>query len=144
MEIGYMPATDEDIQPIFNLCKGLIEEYEDLSSIDYSKVLAWVEKKISQNISKYIAITLAGEKVGYYCLERQEVKWELDDFYILPSYRGRGIGTVVLKKICESTNGCIYLYVFRNNIGAISLYNRFGFQTVNVVSNTRQIMERPG
>ena len=144
MDMGYLRATDEDVMPIFDLCKSLIETYEDLSSIDYPKVLAWVEKKLRANIENYTAITLAGETVGYYCLEKQGDKWELDDFYILPGFRGKGVGTAVLNFICRNTDGCIFLYVFRKNIGAISLYERFGFETVKLVSDTRQIMERPG
>lgn len=144
MEIGYMKATQEDVRPVFELCKALIDSYEDLASIDYPKVLTWVEKKVQNNIEKYTVITVAGEKAGYYCLDRQENKWELDDFYILPEYRGKGIGSAVLGNICKNIHGRIFLYVFRQNTGAISLYNRFGFETVKVVSDTRQIMERPG
>lgn len=144
MEIGYLKTTEEDIKPIFDLCKSLIDAYEEISSIDYPKVLEWVEKKIRMNITKYTAITLDGEKAGYYCLERQENKWELDDFYVFPACRGKGIGTAVLQKICADIEGSIFLYVFRKNTRAISLYNRFGFETVKAVSDTRQIMERPG
>lgn len=144
MEIAYIRATDEDVQPIFELCQSLIDDYEDISSIDYCKVLAWVKKKIQTNISKYTAITLDGDIIGYYCLDKQEEKWELDDFYILPAYRGKGIGSAVLNAICNNTDGRIFLYVFRKNNRAISLYKRFGFETVKEVSDTRQIMERPG
>ncbi len=144
MDIGYCKATHSDAESIFMQCKSLIDSYEDISSIDYHKVLQWVENKIQNNINNYTAITLAGKTVGYYCLEKQGDKWELDDFYILPAYRNRGIGSAVLKNICTNTGGCIFLYVFRKNIRAISLYIRFGFVTVKTVSETRQIMERPG
>ncbi len=144
MKLNYLRATEGDVQRIFELSKSLIDAYEDISSIDYPKVLAWVEKKIRSNIGKYKVIFLAGEKVGYYCLDKQGDKWELDDFYILPDYRGKGIGTSVLHYICDSIEGCIFLYVFRKNTGAISLYKRFGFETEKEVSDTRLIMERPG
>ena len=144
MNIGFSIATETDIQPIFEQCKSLVDDFEDISAIDHSKVLEWLKRKIQTNITKYTAITLDGNKVGYYCLDKQGEKWELDDFYILPAYRGLGIGTAVLSSICNSTDGCIFLYVFSKNIGAVSLYKRFGFETVRVVSDTRQIMERPG
>ena len=144
MDIGYSKATHLDAEPIFLLCKALIDTYEDNSAIDYPKVLQWVENKIQNNINNYTAISLAGKTVGYYRLEKQGDKWELDDFYILPAYRGRGLGSAVLENICANTGGRIFLYVFRKNIRAISLYNRFGFVTVKTVSKTRQIMERPG
>ena len=144
MNIGFVNATQADIQPIFEQCKSLIDAYEDITSIDYDKVIAWLKLKIQTNISKYTVIMLGEEKAGYYCLDRQGDKWELDDFYIFPDYRGKGIGTAVLHHVCDKTDGCIFLCVFRKNTGAISLYRRFGFEAVKVVSDTRQIMERPG
>lgn len=144
MELCFTTAAEDDIQPIICLSKALIEEYEDLSVIDYPKVLQWVEAKIRNNIGKYTAISFNEEKVGCFRLDRKDNKWELDDFYILPRFRNKGIGSAVLSHICQSTTGCIYLYVFTNNKGAISLYERFGFKRVQTVSNTRQIMERPG
>lgn len=144
IELSYVTATEKDILPIIGLSRALIEKYEDLSSIDYPKVLRWVESKIHKNIKKYKAIVYNDEIVGYYRLDLQDDKWELDDFYILPQFRNKGIGSAVLSYICQSITGCIYLYVFTKNKGAISLYERFGFKRVQTVSNTRQIMERPG
>lgn len=142
--LRYVTATEQDIQTIYSLSKSLIEDYEDLSCVDYLRVLRWVESKIRNNIQKYNVILCNDEKVGCFCLEQHGDKWELDDFYILPLFRNMGIGTAVLSHICENIAGCIYLYVFTNNKGAISLYERFGFKSVQTVSNTRQIMERPG
>ena len=142
--LRYVTASEQDVQTIFALSKSLIEEYEDLSSVDYPKILRWVESKIRDNIDKYKVIVFNDEKVGYFCLDFQADKWEFDDFYILPLFRNMGIGTAVLSHICENITGCIYLYVFAKNKGAISLYERFGFKSVQTVSNTRQITERPG
>lgn len=142
--LRYVTATEQDVQTIFALSKSLIEEYEDLSSVDYPKVLRWVESKIRDNIGKYKVIVFNDEKAGYFCLDFHADKWELDDFYIMPPFRNMGIGSTVLSYICESITGCIYLYVFAKNKGAISLYERFGFKRVKTVSETRQIMERPG
>ena len=144
MELRYVTATEQDVQPVFDLSRSLIEAYEDLSTIDYPKVLRWVESKIRNNIQKYNVILCNDEKVGYFCLDLHGDKWELDDFYILPQFRNKGIGTAVLADICKNTTGCIYLYAFVKNKGAISLYKRFGFYCVKTVSDTRQIMERPG
>lgn len=144
IELRYVAATERDIQLIFDLSRSLIDEYEDLSSIDHPKVLRWVELKIRNNIQKYKVIVWNDEKVGYFCLDLQDDKWELDDFYILPQFRNRGFGTAVLADICKNITERIYLYVFVKNKGAISLYERFGFKSVQTVSNTRQIMERPG
>lgn len=46
MDIKYMPATETDMEPVFEINKALIDEYENLETIDYRKVLSWVRNKI--------------------------------------------------------------------------------------------------
>ena len=43
-ELTYRTAQAEDIPVIFSLSKDLIDRYEDLSSIDYEKVMAWMDE----------------------------------------------------------------------------------------------------
>ena len=54
--LRYTPATQEDIDVIYHLCRVLIETYEDLSSINLPAVLAWVRKKIQTQISAYTCV----------------------------------------------------------------------------------------
>ena len=67
---------------------------------------------------------------------------ELDDFYILPQFRGRGIGTAVLEKCIRESSLPIFLYVFTRNTGALNLYQRMGFRIAEQISSTRSIMRR--
>ena len=143
-ELTYQAATLEDAPAIFRLCKDLIDTYENKNLIDYDRVLAWVREKISANISSYTSVYEAGQKVAYYCLCRQDDQWELDDLYVLPQFQNRGIGSQILKKCVNEINAPIYLYVFSKNLGAIRLYERYGFSAVQKVSETRQIMRREG
>ena len=83
-----------------------------------------------------------GTVAGYYHLIPGAEKTELDDFYILPPYRGRGIGTRALKDCIQRAAGPLFLYVFSRNAGAIRLYERMGFQITETVGETRCIMER--
>ena len=53
MNLQYRMADKEDIPKIYNLAKDLIDQYEDISAIDYEKVLAWVNRKIETHISEY-------------------------------------------------------------------------------------------
>lgn len=142
--LTYCPATDEDVPVIFHQCKDLIDAYEDVKSIDYPRVLAWVENKIRENITQYTCVLHNGQKVGYYRLVKQEDGWELDDFYVLPPYRNQGIGSEVLEHCLLLANAPVFLYVFMMNTGAIRLYERFGFSAVKQVGNTRMILRREG
>ena len=141
MSLTYKSAATEDISVIFSLCKALIDAYEDVSNIDYEMVLKWVKNKITENIFQYTCVFLNDTKVGYFHLQHGG-ETELDDFYILPEYRGRGIGTEVLSYCIKQTNSPLFLYVFRRNTGAIKLYNRMGFYISQEVGNTRLIMRR--
>ena len=42
MELLFKPASIDDIEAIYLLCKDLIDKYEDKSVIDYQKVLLLV------------------------------------------------------------------------------------------------------
>lgn len=143
-ELRFESAETEDIRRIFSLSKALIDQYEDVDSIDYEKVLQWVGQKIENEIDSYTRICSRGETVGYYRLHEENGETELDDFYVLPPFRGKGIGTAVLKKcICE-TKTPMFLYVFKNNVGAIRLYERMGFVRTKDVGKTRMILRRDG
>ena len=142
--LSYGSADVTDISVIFSLCKALIDQYEDIASIDYEKVLGWVRNKIESNISKYICVYCEKDKVAYYCLNSQSDGWELDDLYVVAPYRGRGIGSQILSRCIEQTQGNLYLYVFKENLDAIRLYEKFGFTVKQSVGATRLIMHRCG
>lgn len=139
--LTYQTAGEEDAKPLFRLNKQLIDEYEDLDSIDYPKVLQWVSSNISRHISSFSRVMLDGTLVGYYCLLPCEGKMELDSLFVLPQFRGQGIGTQILKKCQAEATVPIFLYVFRRNTRAQALYERMGFQIVKQVGSTRYIME---
>lgn len=144
MTVTYMPCCSEDADSIFEMCREVVERYEDLTSIDPEKVLTWLQNKIKDNIRQYSRICVDGNTVGYYRLHREGNSTELDDFYILPQWRGKGIGSAVLKDCFAQVDGDIFLYVFTANLGAVRLYQRHGFAVSEYVSKTRCIMTRKG
>lgn len=123
----------------------LIEQYENLNQINYEVVLKWVYQKIGMNISQYQVILNDEKKVGYYFLHEVNDELELDDFYVLKSYRGQGIGSQVLKrciKIATEQNKSLFLYIFAKNRRAIKFYESFGFSIAETIKETRYIMRR--
>lgn len=146
MQLTYQPALPADIDAIYSFAKELIDQYEDKNQISYEKVLAWVRKKLERQIQEYTCIFADGEKVGYYHFSPMDPNtMELDDLYLFPAFRGRGIGTAVIQKCCAETSQPILLYVFQKNTRVISLYQKMGFQiqcTTQNVSSTRYIMRR--
>lgn len=142
MELNYERASGADVEAIFALSKALIDQYEDVSCIDYDKVLRWVRRKIEVQIGEYQRVLMDGSLAGYVHFHPDGERMELDDLYILPEYRGQGIGRLVVKKCCAETEKPVYLYVFRRNEGAVRLYQRLGFEIVQEVGSSRYIMQR--
>lgn len=142
MNITYTKATIEDIEPIFELCKGLIHDYEQLETIDYPRVIKWVRKKIENAIDEYTVIYANERKAGYYhFFKNEDGVFEIDDLYVFPEFQNQGIGSGVVKKCCASVNAPIMLYVFIKNKRAVSLYERLGFEVAKTINNSRYIMK---
>ena len=141
MNLQFVPATESDASVIFEQAKNLIDTYEDTESIDYDKVLAWVNRKIEMCISEYTCVVADNVRCAYYRLCEDG---ELDDLYVLPGFQNKGIGSEILKKCIAESAKPLYLYVFSRNIRAISFYKRLGFSARETVGKTRLIMARNG
>ena len=100
--------------------------------------------KITNNISLYQCIVIDGIKAGYFYFQSNGRESELDDLYIFPEYRGRGVGSSVLRYCIQQVDHPIFLYVFRKNTDAVRLYKKMGFVTAETVGNTRMIMRYEG
>jgi len=143
MNLQFVPAEAADVETIFSLLKELIDTYEDLASINYEKVLAWCHGQIEKHIDQYTCILTDSKKAGWYCFApSDDDRMELDNFYILPKYRNRGIGTAVLNHCFAETDKPIFLYVFIKNTRAMALYSRMGFRVIEYEGTTRCIMQR--
>ncbi|MDT8719697.1 GNAT family N-acetyltransferase [Clostridium sp. 19966] len=142
MNLTYGPAETADIELLFQLNKDLIDRYENISQINYSKVLSWVRNKIEKHIDEYTCIFQDNQKVGYYRLHSADEKMELDDLYVLSPYQGQGIGSEIIRKCIAETDFPIFLYVFIQNTKAVSLYKRFGFRITETIKDSRYIMEK--
>ncbi|HBF37664.1 MAG TPA: N-acetyltransferase [Firmicutes bacterium] len=142
MNLTYAPAEKEDIEPLFQLNKDLIDRYENTSQIDYSKVLLWVRSKIEKHIGEYTCIFEGRQKVGYYRFHSAKGKMELDDLFIFLPYQNQGIGSAIIRKCTAETDLPVFLYVFIQNSGTVSLYKKLGFRITETIKDSRYIMER--
>lgn len=141
MELLFKPASIDDIEAIYLLCKNLIDKYEDKSVIDYQKVLLWVKNKIENSIYEYQQIYYQGNRAGYvHCFINEDGIYEIDDLYVFDEFQNKTIGTTVIKHICEKCDHDVMLYVFIKNKRAVSLYSRLGFEIVKTINNSRYIM----
>lgn len=143
MNLSYQKASYIDVDSVYELCKQLIIDYENLESIDLEKVLKWVHHKIETCIDEYQVIYTNDEKAGYYhFFLNEDGEYELDDLYIYPSFQNKGIGTKVIEMCCATTDAPVMLYVFIKNKRAVSLYKKLGFEVIETINNSRYIMRR--
>lgn len=141
MNLQFVSANPADIPIIFAQAKALIDTYEDLETIDYEKVIAWVGKKITDNITQYQCVMADGVRCAWYRLCDDG---ELDDLYVLPLFQNQGIGTEIMENCMRLCKKPLWLYVFSRNIRAISFYRRFGFTQQERVGKTRMILAQNG
>jgi ribosomal protein S18 acetylase RimI-like enzyme len=79
--------------------------------------------------AQFLVILLEGEPVGRLYIHRRTKEIEVMDIALLPDYRRRGIGSMLLQKItqeADDTRRDTTLYVEQNN-PALELYTRLGF-----------------
>ena len=141
MTLQFTTAGERDIPVIFGEAKNMIDTYEDLASIDYDKVINWVQRKIVKHISSYTAVILGDKSCAYYRLCDDG---ELDDLYVLPEFQNHGIGSQILEKCMLESINPLYLYVFSENVRAVSFYEKYGFSVREKIGKTRLILERKG
>lgn len=141
-KVTFNSARAEDIAPIYQLCRQLILDYEDLANVDLDRVLNWVQKKLEDSIGEYTVVSVDGQKAGYYhFFQNEDGLFELDDLYIFPEFQNKGIGSAVIRTCCNAVSEPVMLYVFAKNHRAVSLYQRLGFEIVETVRNSRYIMK---
>ncbi len=56
------------------------------------------------------------------------------NLYVLPQFQRRGVGTALLEHVLRDRPNGISLWVFEQNVEAISFYERSGFETVTRTS----------
>ena len=116
----------------------LVEEYwkfEGISGFESSRVAAQLDRLLSEpRLGAGWIATASGVAVGYllavyvFSLEHLGITAEIDEFFVAPAQRGRGIGSELLK-VAESECrhvGCtnVSLQLSRHNSSARAFYRR--------------------
>ncbi len=159
MLINIRCATKNDIKQLASLWRKLVSDPEasDQNIIpcdeNVERWSSFVEKIIREDPCQILVAEDQGNIVGY-ILYVKKTRTNLllrmycasiYDLYVLPQYRGRGIGKKLLEeainKIGESGIECIELSVWIKNTRAINLYRRHGFK--NYVIKMRKILNTP-
>ena len=133
MEYKLIKVSNKDIDRLIEYKKKIIFEYaKDLSEEEIIEINNYVKKEVKKLIKDYFNIIVDNKIVGSLLLTKKDDGILLDEIYIEEKYRNKGIGTNIIKEVI-SNNNIIYLWVYKENISAISLYKKLGF---NVIKET--------
>ena len=94
----------------------------------------------------YAFVLCDGERAGYFAYERDGEGMRLSKLYLLPPFRGRGIGGYLLDyvedKARESGIGTVHLEVNEINPQAREFYLRHGFKVGERIDYMRIVMRK--
>lgn len=150
MALRIIPAGSPDqFALIEKLARRIIPEFYDQYLpagfgdllIELSHNAAVIEKQAAEGYRHFI-LDWDEETAGYFAVCPKGTSLMLSKFYLLPSYRGKGIGRAVVSfvetRARETGKGRIVLLVLRQNAGAVALYRKCGFTVA------REVLTRVG
>ena len=134
-------ASIKDIERIKKYKLNTIFEYaKDLDKEEVEKINNYVNKTTPKQIFEYKNIVLDNIIVGSFLITKNENGLLLDEIFIEEQYRNKGIGTTIIKDVVSKSNNNVYLWVYKDNIKAVNLYNKIGFN-IKEKTDSRYYME---
>ncbi len=103
---------------------------KDLVEDERNKIDEYVITSANEMFEDYYNIIIDDKIIGSILLKDMPQGKLIDEIYIEKEFRNNGIGTDIIRKMLEN-NRNIYLWVYKENKKAISLYNRLGFIIVD-------------
>ena len=124
-------ASKKDIPRLIRYKKDIIYMYsKDLVEDERNKIDEYVITSVNEMFKDYYNIIIDDKIIGSILLKDMPQGKLLDEIYLEKDFRNTGIGTDIIRKMLKK-NRNIYLWVYKENEKAISLYNRLGFIIVD-------------
>ena len=124
-------ASKKDIPRLIKYKKDIIYMYsKDLVEDERNKIDEYVITSANEMFEDYYNIIIDDKIIGSILLKDMPQGKLIDEIYIEKEFRNIGIGTDIIREMLEK-NRNIYLWVYKENEKAISLYNRLGFVIVD-------------
>ena len=133
MEYKLSKSSEKDINRLIEYKNRTIYQYtKDLSNEEIDRINKYVTSEVLRLINDYCNIIVDNKIVGCILLTNNDHGKLLDEIYVEEEYRNKGIGTKIILDILNN-NDVVYLWVYKENEKAISLYKKLGF---NVIEET--------
>jgi ribosomal protein S18 acetylase RimI-like enzyme len=148
MSVALHAAEESDLDQVVGLMRGLYDQ--DGTPFDPSEARdALLGLLRDASLGRIWLIRSGNDTVGYavltlgYSLEFLGKDAFVDELYLLPEYRGKGLGKLAMAFLEEQCRAlrvrALHLEVSRDNQAALGLYRRFGFEERGYSLMTRRI-----
>ena len=135
-------ASKKDIPRLIQYKKEIIYMYsKGLSGEEKENITEYVITSVNEMFKDYYNIVIDDKIIGSILIKDIQEGKLIDEIYIEKEFRNNGIGTdIIMKVVKESDNKNIYLWVYKENTKAVSLYKRLGFKIIDE-TESRYYME---
>ena len=119
----------------------ILEGYpnEQPSPEEYNKISNYVKNETPKMLDDTRIIMYDNDQpIGMIIAYQKEQDWFIDDIFLIPEFRHKGIGRMILENEIASHDQ-LALWVYKSNIHAISLYESLGFKVEESIKE-RQMM----
>lgn len=131
MNYKLIKSSSKDIEKLIEYKKRTIFEYaKDLPDDEINKINNYVKNNVPKLLNDYSNIIVDNKVIGCLLLTNKDDGILLDEIYVEQEYRNKGIGTDIIKNVINE-NDIIYLWVYKENVKAISLYKKLGFNVID-------------
>ena len=140
MNYKLMKANIDDVSILIDYkLKSIFDYAENLSLEEIKQINNYVKSNVPKQIDDYKVICINDKKIGCLLVINKDDGVLLDEIYLEEKYRNKGIGTSIIKKILSNYN-IVYLWVYKLNTRALSLYKKLGFKIIDE-TETRYYMK---
>lgn len=123
-------ALSKDKNIIFKYkLNNTLEYAENISEKELRAIKYELKNDIDKNLNNYWIIVIEGKEKGCVEVTRKNNALSLKELYIEEEHRNKGIGTNIIKEVLRN-NKIVYLWVYKDNNKAISLYKKLGFRII--------------
>ncbi|MFL7838111.1 MAG: GNAT family N-acetyltransferase [Candidatus Promineifilaceae bacterium] len=127
-------ATMDDYEFLYNLHVLALRPYvEQLWGWEEVWQQEYFERKFEPQKRKVIQIE--GQDAGVLVVQQSNGQTHIDLIELMPQFQGQGVGTIIITDICSQAHErgeVVTLHVLKSNIPARRLYERLGFEIVQV------------
>ena len=131
MNYELIKSSYNDIEKLIEYKKKTIFEYaKDLPDEEITRINNYVKNNVPKILDNYSNIVVGNKVVGCLLVVNKDDGVLLDEIYIEEQYRNKGIGKYIIRNVLKGSD-VVYLWVYKENERAISLYKDLGFKVID-------------